>query len=75
METFGQKTGAFINIGEVATMSELNSKMIRRYKGQGIIPKAERSLAGYRQYSEKDVYVLRFVKRARELGFKMKDIK
>jgi Cu(I)-responsive transcriptional regulator len=64
-----------MNIGEVALMSEVNSKMIRRYEEQGIIPKAGRSLAGYRQYSEKDVHVLRFVKRARELGFSMKDIK
>ena len=64
-----------MNIGEVAAMSEVNSKMIRRYEEQGIIPKAGRSLAGYRQYSEKDVHILRFVKRARELGFSMKDIK
>lgn len=64
-----------MNIGEVAAMSEVNSKMIRRYEEQGIIPKAGRSLAGYRQYSEKDVHILRFVKRARELGFAMKDIK
>lgn len=64
-----------MNIGEVATLSEVNSKMIRRYEEQGIIPKASRSMAGYRQYSEKDVHVLRFVKRARELGFSMKDIK
>lgn len=64
-----------MNIGEVALMSEVNSKMIRRYEEQGIIPKAGRSDAGYRQYSEKDVHVLRFVKRARELGFSMKDIK
>lgn len=64
-----------MNIGEVATLSEVNSKMIRRYEEQGIIPKAGRSMAGYRQYSEKDVHVLRFVKRARELGFSMKDIK
>ena len=64
-----------MNIGEVAAMSEVSSKMIRRYEEQGIIPKAGRSLAGYRQYSEKDVHVLRFVKRARELGFAMKDIK
>lgn len=64
-----------MNIGEVALMSEVNAKMIRRYEEHGIIPKAGRSLAGYRQYSEKDVFVLRFVKRARELGFAMKDIK
>lgn len=64
-----------MNIGEVAALSEVNSKMIRRYEEQGIIPKAGRTMAGYRQYSEKDVHVLRFVKRARELGFSMKDIK
>lgn len=64
-----------MNIGEVAALSEVNSKMIRRYEELGIIPKAGRSLAGYRQYTDKDVHVLRFVKRARELGFSMKDIK
>lgn len=64
-----------MNIGEVAALSEVNSKMIRRYEELGIIPKAGRSLAGYRQYTDKDVHVLRFVKRARELGFPMKDIK
>ncbi len=64
-----------MNIGEVAKQSDVNSKMIRRYEELGIISKAGRSLAGYRQYSENDVHVLRFVKRARELGFSMKDIK
>jgi len=64
-----------MNIGEVAALSEVNSKMIRRYEEQGIIPKAGRTIAGYRQYSEKDVHILRFVKRAKELGFSMKDIK
>ena len=64
-----------MNIGEVAKRSDVNSKMIRRYEELGIIPKAGRSISGYRQYSENDVHVLRFVKRARELGFTMKDIK
>lgn len=64
-----------MNIGEVAKLSDVNSKMIRRYEEMGIIPKAGRSDSGYRTYSEKDVHVLRFVKRARELGFSMKDIK
>lgn len=64
-----------MNIGEVAELSEVNSKSIRRYEELGIIPKAGRSLAGYRQYSMNDVHVLKFVKRARELGFSMKDIK
>lgn len=64
-----------MNIGEVAELSQVNSKMIRRYEEQGIIPKAGRTISGYRQYSEKDVHVLRFVKRSRELGFSMKDVK
>lgn len=64
-----------MNIGEVSKLSEVNSKMIRRYEEMGIIPKAGRSLSGYRTYSEKDVHILKFVKRARELGFSMKDIK
>ena len=64
-----------MNIGEVAQMSEVNSKMIRRYEEQGIIPKAGRTDSGYRQYTEKDIHVLKFVKLARELGFSMKDIK
>jgi len=64
-----------MNIGEVAALSEVNSKMIRRYEEQGIIPKAGRNLSGYRQYSDKDVHILQFVKRSRELGFSMKDIK
>ena len=64
-----------MNIGEVSKLADVNSKMVRRYEDLGIIPKAGRSLSGYRQYSDKDVHILRFVKRARELGFSMKDIK
>lgn len=64
-----------MNIGDAAKHSGVNSKMIRRYEEQGIIPKAKRSPSGYRSYSEKDVHNLKFVKRARELGFPLKDIK
>jgi Cu(I)-responsive transcriptional regulator len=64
-----------MNIGEVADKSQVNSKMIRRYEEMGIIPKAQRNMSGYRKYSENDVNILKFVKRARELGFSMKDIK
>jgi Cu(I)-responsive transcriptional regulator len=64
-----------LNIGEVATNSQVKPKMIRRYEDMGIIPKAGRSDSGYRQYTENDVHILKFVKRSRELGFTMKDIK
>lgn len=64
-----------MNIGDVAKLSGISSKMIRKYEEQGIIPKARRSTGGYRTYSENDVHILRFLKRARQLGFSMKDIK
>lgn len=64
-----------MNIGEAAKNSGVNAKLIRHYESIGIIPKASRSDSGYRTYSEADVHVLSFVKRARNLGFSMKEIK
>jgi MerR family copper efflux transcriptional regulator len=64
-----------VTISEAAKLSQVTAKSIRRYEDEGLIPRAGRSTAGYRIYTEKDVHVLRFVKRARELGFSMKDIK
>jgi len=64
-----------MNIGDLAKKSGVNSKMIRRYEELGILPKPKRTDSGYRQYSENDVHNAKFVKRARELGFSMKDIK
>ena len=64
-----------MNIGEIAKKSGVNSKMIRRYEEMSISPKAGRSFSGYRQYSDNDVHILKFVKRSRELGFSMKNIK
>lgn len=64
-----------MNIGEAAKASGVNAKLIRHYESIGIVPKATRSDSGYRVYSEADVNVLAFVKRARGLGFSMKEIK
>ncbi len=63
-----------MNIGELAKASGVNAKLIRHYESIKLIPKAARTSSGYRVYSENDVHVLRFVKRARNLGFGMKEI-
>lgn len=64
-----------MNIGEAAKKSDVSARMIRKYEEQGIIPKAGRNDSGYRRYKEDDVSILRFVKRARFLGFSMAEIK
>lgn len=64
-----------MNIGKAAKISGVNAKLIRHYESIGIIPKANRSEAGYRTYSEAEVNILAFVKKSRGLGFSMKEIK
>lgn len=64
-----------MNIGELAEKSGVSAKMIRHYESIGLIPKAARTDSGYRFYKEADVQFLRFIKRARGLGFSMKEIK
>ena len=64
-----------MNIGEVAKISGVSAKMIRKYEESGLIPKAKRNVSGYRSYSENDVHSFRFIKTARSLGFSLKDIK
>lgn len=63
-----------MNIGDAAAASGVSAKMIRYYEETGLIPAVMRSASGYRVYTHRDVQMLRFVRRARDLGFGVGEI-
>jgi Cu(I)-responsive transcriptional regulator len=63
-----------MNIGEAARESGVSAKMIRYYEETGLIPPAGRTGSGYRTYGPKEVQILRFVRRSRDLGFPMERV-
>ena len=62
------------NIGAAARLTGVSAKMIRHYEDIGLLPRVERTASGYRLYGEADLHRLRFVRRARSLGFSIRDI-
>ena len=62
------------NIGEAAARSGVSAKMVRHYESLGLLSAVARSASGYRRYGDKEVHTLRFIRRARELGFSMAEI-
>jgi Cu(I)-responsive transcriptional regulator len=63
-----------VNIGTAARLSGISSKMLRHYEAQGMLGEVARTDSNYRQYSLADVHTLRFIRRARDMGFSLEAV-
>lgn len=64
-----------MNIGEAARATGVSQRMIRHYEGIGLIPPPVRKDSGYRDYGTADLHRLNFIRRARDLGFSIAEIR
>lgn len=63
-----------MKIGEASAASGISERMIRHYEKIGLMPQPIRRDSGYRDYDERDVHTLKFIGRARDLGFSVGEI-
>lgn len=63
-----------ITIGKAAKQAGVGTDTLRYYERAGLLPAARRSAGGYRQYSSDDIARLRFIRRAKRLGFSLEEI-
>jgi len=64
-----------MNIGKIADETGITAKTIRYYESIDLIPAAERQSNGYRSYTDNDVATLKFISRARTLGFSLEEVR
>lgn len=64
-----------MQIGEAAKATGVSAKMIRHYEAIGLIPAADRRDSNYRDYGHHDLHRLGFIRRARDLGFSIEQIR
>jgi DNA-binding transcriptional MerR regulator len=60
---------------QLAHRAEVNLETVRFYEGEGLLPPAPRTPSGYRKFSESAVERLAFIKRAKDLGFSLKEVR
>jgi len=63
-----------MTIGQVAYEAGVNVQTLRYYERRGILEAPKRSASGYREYSPDTVRLIRFIKRAQDLGFTLSEI-
>lgn len=68
-------TSQTLTIGQAARAAGVSRKAMRVYEAKGLLPPAARSDAGYRLYTDADVELLIFIRRARQLGLHLDDIR
>jgi MerR family copper efflux transcriptional regulator len=68
------KQQGYYSIGQAAAATGVSAKMIRHYESLALIRRPQRTVGDYRLYSSGDLHALRFIRRARDLGFGIKEI-
>lgn len=63
-----------LTIGELGERAQVNIETVRYYERRGLLPSPPRTASNYRQYPPETVTIVRFIKRAQELGFSLKEI-